>query len=582
MLGCFTFVCSNNQYIDWRSDDNSWFLEWLGVSADFTMLKAFFSIKSPTVCALYERLCEETRNLKKPAPARVLFEIQDTMRKNNSIISTEARFLRTAVQIGSRADGMLEIAERALELVSPPLETESLGRSQHLQSLFMIAAAQRDMPMLRLLVGAVRQSDDKTEFKRDAATRLLALVLRQIYAWDPKHREDGDSVADYIGLLIQGGILSTCLSTPCHWNHRSQMPIKNCESVTVDELVMMCPPSKRESLYSVVLQWSNDHRIFMSKAGIFTASLEGTRKLLLYLNSCQQNQSLDIHAIMQECLLFASSLNDTETVSALLGLGTDPEAGLLRNNHEQYHKGVLSWDPIIVAAEGGNLDTLILLKERTNLVSFVKRAPVHELVRMEDAQAKYWNSKGRELQRLQNLHRHFLYSKTRSSDAAVASGTAYLDPFDYPDGLLSPYADGEVSDGAFFVVPKRRIDTLAWIRDIATTLGVDKGLDREIMEAALFNDPEINSSKRRDTAYHPCDVLLLEGLVDANVDYHEDDMDLLQLAVRAQCKLKVVEFLLSKGFRVQSRAAAQSGNTMLHDALLSQSCDRSQIVWDGD
>ncbi|KAH8768993.1 hypothetical protein F5883DRAFT_553288 [Diaporthe sp. PMI_573] len=571
ILARYSFEFSNNLWIDWESNEYSWFLAWLGLSADFRMLKMFFSVKSPTVGAVYERLCREVRRLKRPAPARVLFEIQDTIREHHAMIGDDTPFLRTAVEIGSRGDGMLEVAERAFQrTMSPKLGRASVRTSQHFQSMFMVAAAHRDLSMMGLLVSAVTHSDGKTEFSGDTAPRLLALVMRQIYYISAPEAPEGDSVIDdYMRLLIQGGILSTNLSARCCCDDRPQVPIRNPESLTLDELIMMCPPKRRRYLYSVSLRWSNEHRTFISKAGIFSAAAEGADSLKAYIQGHNWYRSSEIPALMQDCLLFAVYLNDTETASALLELGTDPEVGLLSNNQERYHKGVLPWNPMIVAAAAGNLEMLDLLKERVNLASFIKMAPICEIVQVEDAQGKYGVCSGRELLRLENLQRHYLYSQTQISDAAVANRTAYIEEFRYGQGCLP---------SQFFLIEKRRMDTLAWIRRIAMDLGVGESVDKEIFEAALFNDPKAPAVPYRNTAYHPCDVLLLEGLVDANLGYHKGDMDLLQVCIRNQCSLKVVKLLLSRGFHVHYRAAPPSGNTMLHDALSNQSCDQSQIV----
>lgn len=544
------------------------------MSADLTMLRKFFSIKTPTVCALYEHLCGVVLSLKRPALLRVLFELRDTVR---AVIHFGPFFLRAAVEMGSRTDEMLHCAERAFEPVSRALQLGILMKcpttTRHLQSLFMVAAAQRDMPIMKLLVGAVKQSNDETNFQRDGATRLLAVVMRQLYAWDFEEPEGDDTIADYIGLLIQGGILSPRLSMGSCCDDRPHVPIQNCGSLTVDELIMLCPPAKRKHLYSVILQCSDEHRIFTSKAGIFNASVDGSLGVSSYLQSCEQKQ-YDVHAMMQECLFFASRLNDTATASALLALGTDPEVRLLSNNQERYHKGILPWDPIVVAAAAGNLDMLNLLSERVNLACFFQKAPIYDIVQVEDAFQKYNIPTGRELRRLENLQRHCIYSRTQISDGDIADGTVRFDPF----GCSDQFTTNEDSARACFVPETRRIDTLTWVRNRAVALGHNRAVDKEIIMAALSTGPQGGTARSWTNTYHPCDVLLLEGLVDANIEYREDDMDLLQLSIRAQCRFKVVEFLLSKGLRVHSRTAAQSGNTMLHQALLGNSCDRSQIV----
>lgn len=578
MLARVTFHLSNKLWMDWGSAENSWFLHWLGVSADVTLLKTFFSMKTPTVCAAYQVLCKVASRFRQSTTARVLFETQDTIRKNSPLTADAIDFLSIAVEIGSRADGMLEVAIRALTCSASWYGRSHRDRGQRLRQLILSAAACRDTPMMRSLVEALGDCHDEAHLDGDDAIRRISFIMRQIYAWDLEEVKDGYTMEDYIQPLVQVGILSPSLSARCCYDDRPEVPIRNPESITIDELVMICPPEKRRHLYSVLLSCSHEHRTSISKAGVFTAALNGAQGLLDYLRSRRQDDTLDTRATMQECLVFAASLNDIQTVSALLQLKVDPEVGLLANNKERYRNGDSPWNPMIIAAAAGNLEALELLKETNNLVQFLNSVPVYEICQVENAQTKYWDMTGRELRRLENLRRHLLFSHTKNSDAAVASGTVYI-PLLRFNGLLSPGQDSENARSRFFIVEKRRVETIACIRNIAAAHGVGPRIDKQIIEAALFNEPETWALQGNNAPYNPCDVLLLDGLVDANLEYHEGDMDLLQLCIRSQCRLAVVEFLLSKGFHVHSRPAAQSGKTMLHDALLSRSCDRSKIVY---
>lgn len=588
VLARVTFQLSNSEWIDWTADDHSWFLHWLGVSADVTMLRAFFSIKSPTVCAAYEKLCRTAVPLRRSTVARVLFEIQDTMRHNSPITADGVKFLEIAVSIGSKADGMLDVAKRALKSSTSSNERSHGDRvqGQCLQQLFVLAAAHRDIAIMGTLVDALGDCHHENHFESDSAIRGISLVMRQVYAWDPEKVKDGYTIDDYIQLLIQGGILLPTIPARCFDDGRPEVAIRNPESITIDELVMISPPTKRRNLYSKILRSSSQHSTFVNNAGVFTAAVGGAQGLLHYLQSCKQNDAFEIRATMQECLLFAASLNDVQTVSALLELGVDTEIGLLSHNQEQYRKGRLSWNPMIVAAAAGSLEALKLLRESNDLVLFLESAPIYEICHVENSQTKYWVIRGRELRRLENLRRHLIFSQTWDSDAAVENGTVHVLMLDRNE-VLSPASRLVylVEQSRFFAVDKRRTETIAMIRTVATADGVGARIDKEIIEAALCYDPETWLMQVTNVAYHPCDVLLLDGLVDANLEYHEGDMDLLQLSIRAQCSLAVVELLLSKGLHVHSRAAAQSGNTMLHDALLSQCRDRSKIVhlllWEG-
>lgn len=568
-----TYQLSDNFFVNWRSLENRWFLDWFSLSADFGLLRMIFSIKTPTACAIYERLREEALLLLRSSLARVLFEIKDIVKKNIAMTGGEETLLETVVRVGSQAEGMLDLAKRALECISPTLGVAApvgpFGPLQHsLPCLTRISAARRDMAMLSVLVGAATHSDSDTEFT-DGEIRLLTGVMRQLHNWSPDTTDD-TSIYEYIELLIQGGILSTTLSARCCRDDRPKVRIRHPWALTVDEIIMLCPPAKPEFLYSAISSYNDEQSLFVTNAGVFTAAVAGTQSLQAYLRSFKWSGKSDIQAIMQECLLFSASLNDTATESALLYLGADPEVGLLSNNRQRYHNGMLSWSPMIVAAAAGNLEMLNLLKGSTNIAAFVELAPVYELVHELDV-PEYESREGNELRRLEYLQQHYLDSHADRLEHGVLDGSTHS-----IDGSWGHVA-GPTST-SFHVEKERRIKTLAWIRDISLSLGKVQSFDQRIIRAALSNTLEARSAQCRNMAYHPCDVLLLDGLVDANIDYHEGDMDLLQLSIRAQCSLNVVESLISKGLKVHSRAALQSGHTMLHDALLSHAQDRSQIV----
>lgn len=582
MMARVTYHLSNRMSIDWTSDGNSWFLNWLGVSADFAMLRSFFSIKTPTVCAAYEELCDLAERMRKSTVARVLFEMRDTMRRNSSTTADGVDFLTMAVLLRPRSLEMIEIVKRALESETQPFDTGKV------RSLFLSAAARRDIAIMRLLVNAVSGSDGKINRHLGKVNRLfasidrnhdgagyadttyrnLALVIRQLCFWEPDERKDGATIADYVQLLIRGRILLTSRSAWCCYSHRPEVDIVRAKSLTIDELVMFCPPMKRRNLYSAILPWSTDHISLISKAGVFAIAPEGPQKVQQYLRSCEQSSDFEIRATMQECLLFASSLNDTQTAWAMLQLGVDPQVPLMSNNKEHYKRNS-SRNPMIVAAAAASLETLQLLGGTADLIRFLRSAPVDEIVRPKN-RFEFYLSKGTELCRLESFRRKIICSKIHDSDDAVANGTMgdrYSSEALEPDPCLGS-----------LVVGKRHMETITWIRTIAAAYGMVESLDKAIIAAALFIDPATRGMKCSHETYHPCDVLMLDGLVDANLDYHEGDMDLLQLSIRAECGLKVVELLISKGLRVHSRAARQSGNTMLHDALLSWSHDRSKIV----
>lgn len=574
-----TFTLSNKIRMDWRSEENSWLLNWLGVSAEFTVLRAFFSIKTPTVRAAYEELCNTARRLKRSPVARVLFKIQDTVRKNCPMTADGVDFLSIAVEIGSRADGMLDIAKRTAQTSTSRLSCKRShdNRSCYISKLFRSAATHRDISMMKILVEALEKYHDEAHCSGDIGSEWIASVMQHVYAWDPEELKDGFTLRDYIQLLIEGGILSKSPPVSCCHEDRPKVAVSEFKSVTIDELVMLCPPVQRPKLYCAISQYNSGNTGLISDSGIFTAALEGTQNLSDYLHCCKQNNAFEIQVAMQECLVFAVILNDTQTASALVQLGVDPEVGLLSANQERYHRGDTSWNPMVIAAAEGRLGMLQLLSETSDLDVFLRMAPFYEICHVEDRWMTGLDNTGRELRRLENLRRSFRTSRNLAWQIANGTDWLWASLFNGDQELWELESTFSMTDTWFSEAGTRGIETITWIRAIATANGSGFTVDKEIIKAALCHDRV--RAEPIEGAYHPCDILLLNGLVDANLEYHQDEVDLLQLSIRAECSLDVVKFLLSKGLRVHSRAAAQSGNTMLHDALLSRSHDRSKIVY---
>lgn len=572
------FTLSNKLSMDWRSEENSWFLNWLGVSAEFAILRTFFSIKTPTVCAAYETLCDTAKDLRRSPVARVLFQIQDTVRKNCPMTADGVDFLEIAVEIGSGADGMLDIAERASQSSSSSCKGSHFKRGPYSLALFLLAAARRDIPMMKVLIRAFGDSHDKAQIPYLDLEEDIFLVMHQVFAWDPEEIKDSFTIRDYFQLLKEGGILSTSPPVSCCYQDRHKLEVTNFLSFTIDELVMLCPPVKRRKLYCAILRCNSEHAGFLSRAGIFTAALEGAQNLLDYIHCCKQNNAFDVHVAMQECLVFAAFLNDTQTASALVQLGVDPEVSLLSANQvpDIYHRGDISWNPMVIAAAERSLETLELLSETGDLNLFLRTAPFYQICHRDGTSLwdPYMNAMSTELCRLQSIRFHL--GETRLASIIIdRNGRRHPWPIHGDQEICQLESTLSRTDTWFSEAGTRGIETITWIRAIAAAHGAGARIDKEIIKAALFDDRSLRCT---DASYHPCDVLLLDGLVDSNLDYHEGGMDLLQLSIRAQCNLDVVEFLLSKGLRVHSRAAAQSGNTMLHDALLGRSRDRSKIV----
>lgn len=554
LIGRYVFYLSNGIHQDWKLDQNAWFLKWISISADFAILRAFFSINSPTVGAVYEELRTIAGSLKRTGLLRVLFELRDALRVHNATSVNEAEFVGIAAGIGSRSDGMLDIV-KICEVNAPPFATTEL-RQWWRKPSFLVAASRCDIAILQVLVAA--GWDIETTY-RCCDGELVGQIMNRIYSWNSQKEND---LAVYLDLLIRGGILDIDSSPLCIDDDRPEVAIEDIYSITWDELVMVCPPIMRKTLHSILVGLTGGQGTSVTRAGVFTAAQDGILSLRAYIETYNQADSFLTCVILEESLLFAAVLDDPTTASVLLRIGVDPYAGRLSNNLGHYHKGNLPWNPSIVAAAAGSLEVLTLLLSKIILASFLDSVPIYELVQPLNPEDRPHITK-RELQRLENLRRSYLYAQTQTSQPGVG---ADLDG--EPDCFRRWHS---------FVVSGRRFDTLDYIRKVARTQGYGQEIDLEIIKAAVLDDD--NRGWWQSYNRHlPCEVLLMEGLVEANLNYEEDGMDLLQLSLRNHCSLKVARFLLGKGFKVHSRPAAQSCHSMLHDALLSQSPDRLEIV----
>lgn len=546
LFGQQVFRLSNKQFdYNFRPND-AWFLNWIGISADFALLKAFFSINSPTAGAVYECLVQKAENYSMTHLLRVLFELRHSLSSKNSTSFNEVQFLRAAVWIGSRSGDNLEIINCCLSH-KPPLPVKERYQPTWTSSPVLRAASRRDIPILRVLVDAGFKVDFSLQGEE------IRSIMSHIYNWDSQEQ---DSLSDYIELLFRGGVL--------HRSAALQDVDDNCPEVltdhdsiffiTWDELLMVCPHILRQALQMAFMSFSGGQGAHISSAGVFMAAQDGAIRLQAYLEAHPEDDPSLVHVILEECLLFTAILNDCKTATALLEVGVDPHTGLLATSLTRFHSGKFPWNPSTVAAAAGNLEVLTLLLGHTKLSSFLKSAPIHQLVHNiwigEQIKHSYI---GRRLCRLRDLHQHYLDAQARSSRLASDGNT---------DGSMNTLDESG-----------RNFETLGYIRSICHSQDLGQKVDLEIIKAAVSYQ---NISDRTERI--PCDVLLMTGLVDGHLEYEEEGMDLLHLSIRNHCSFPVVSLLLAKGFKVNSSTSGQDRTSMLHDALLSKSPDRSKIV----
>lgn len=551
LFGQQIFGLSNKNFFDYRDLDHVHFLEWIAISADIVMLRAFFSNNSPTAGAVYESLLAEAGRLRMANLAWILFELRHCLRHNNSSSFDKLEFVRVAVEIGSQSIDSLSIINACLSNRRLLSTTEHNGLMHWKEGLILIAASRCDIAILRALIDAGWVVE--SEFHGlDQVTR----IMNHIYDWDS---EQEHSLTIYIDLLFRGGVLKRCPSPRCIGDEppRVVTDADGFSYITWDELIVICPPTTRQALQTIYMRLFADSGDYISRAMVFTVAQDGATGLRAYLEDRREDDVFLIRAILEVCLLFAAIVNDSVTASVLLEVGVDPYIGLLSNNLGWNRKGTPPWNPSIEAATAGNLEVLTLLLGNINSSSFLDLSPIHELVHCE------WFARRTEsgmmeggLRRLKYLRRFYEHAQTRSSKLTVDVT---------PDEPWDTLYRGQ-----------RRFDALELIRRIAHSRGFGGKVDLEIINAGVCCS---HTSWLPENKWHlACEVLLMKGLVDAHLEYREEGMDLLHLSIRHHCSFTVVRFLSDKGLKVHSNPGGQDHNSMLHDALLSESPDRSEIV----
>lgn len=545
LFGQQIFRLSNKQFFPHNHLDHVWFLKWIAISADIALLRAFFSISSPTAGAVYEGLLGYARELRMSDLLRILFELGQFLRCNNPASFDEVQFVCIAVEIGSRPGDNLDIVNNCLSSKTPLLITK-LNKRRGWASFTVLKAATRcDIAILRVLVDAGWKIERSLEFE----TICLGRIIRHIENWSSQQEH---SLSTYIELLLRGGLLEGSASSQCNDDYRPQVG-----SITWDELVMVCPSTTRKALQMNFRAVLGDQGTCISRAGIFTFAQCGATRLHAYLDAHREDDAFLTRVTLEECLLVAAIVNDSMTASVLLEVGVDPYVGLLSNKLDGYQKASLIWNPSIVAAAAGHLEVLKLLLDQINLSSFLDLVPFREILHCgEVRQIRKQDVMEKRLYRVKLLRESYLNAEAQSS--IFTAGYSLGGPRNNENGT------------------ERSVETLKYIRSVANAQGFGEKVDLEIIKAAVSHRRIVRLHGRKQ--YLPCDALLIKGLIDAHLEYKEEGMNLLHLSIRNHCSFTVARFLFDRGLKVHSGPGEQNRNSMLHDALLSDSPDRSEIV----
>ncbi|KAI3392451.1 hypothetical protein diail_5695 [Diaporthe ilicicola] len=331
-------------------------------SADLALLWAIFSMKTPTMRAVYEKLPAASGEFKDTSVFTALYNLRHAV--GYELATRCGSFFRIAIHIGSdTSQRILEIAQET----SPRLDSAGAAANYilggyDLSWVIAKAAMQIDFPMMRLCISiGARMGHCK---------HALGAILENLLG---SESEEDETVVEYVHLLAQGGFF--CVDQP-RWPDGDtglHLGIWDVKALTLDRVIYECCPRGRRRLHRLIDSFESESKTHVNLAGVLTFAQEGPGALKAYLRFHEHHGDKWDSEILERSLSEAASLGEIKTVSSLLEAGVDPNVPS-RSRRGFQGRTAASWSAMARAAMAGNPDMLRLLlaHKRLDVRSFVE------------------------------------------------------------------------------------------------------------------------------------------------------------------------------------------------------------------
>ncbi|KAK7963439.1 ankyrin repeat-containing domain protein [Apiospora saccharicola] len=499
------------------------FLDWVGLIAEKELLRAFFSLKLPTVIAVWENSLKDSYEFKHGKAFNILIEIGLAVDNGRLIQSRHAMYFALAIDLGySKAMDSVSRLMKAGVSQNARFDQCYLSRTIYVPNQFLHggdhywrccalkqAAKNRDHALLHLLITAGNCRCGKFDAMSTPSLQCVEVMI------------NGRMWVD--SLPAASRTLAFTMES-LGWN--------NCgkPELLVDRVFFTDEGADR-SIYKAVASKSQWAQKSVTVSGIFMAAERGTNVLQQYLGFAHIPQSKMNEALLQIALSEAAARENIAVLVCLLEFGVDPHVNTLGIRlPEDEH---LQWNPLARAATQCNAGALrVLLNQGLDirgyqLFQWVMQHPIEP---------------GSDLSQ---------HEKRRSlTIQLLLDAGAHIDiP---PDSLMlaailpiTPYKKNIVH-----LRPHHRRQYLDHIANFKP----DYALWGKLQQHGISFD---------------CGV---------------DGCNTLQTLLRKGCNLCTVSYLIHNGVQVHSfptkneHLSSVGDTTMLHDALLIPHVDRSKIV----
>ncbi|KAK8113500.1 ankyrin repeat-containing protein [Apiospora sp. TS-2023a] len=343
------------------------FLDWVGLVAEKELLRAFFSLKLPTVIAVWEHSLLESYEFKHGRAFDILIEIGLAVDNGRLIQSRHAIYFAMAIDLGSSM-AMSSVSRLMKAGVSPNARFDHYHLSQICAAYESIngrdyywrccalkqAAKNRDHELLRLLITAGNCRCGKFDAMYGNLLLRLATTKDLFTKYPPS--------LQCVEVIMNGMMWVDFLPTPSGtlaftmeslgWN--------NCgkPELLVDRVFFSDEGADR-SIYKAVASKSQWAQKSVTVSGIFMAAERGTIALQQYLEFAHIPQSEMKEALLQIALSEAAARENIAVLVCLLEFGVDPHVNTLGIRlPEDEH---LQWNPLVRAATQCNAGALRIL-----------------------------------------------------------------------------------------------------------------------------------------------------------------------------------------------------------------------------
>ncbi|KAI0481840.1 hypothetical protein F4859DRAFT_529609 [Xylaria cf. heliscus] len=348
------FILSND--LDIRLTFTRPLIKWIGISADIHALKSFFSIESPTIRAVWDRLYEESINLKQLQAYTILFELSWLINKGQWVTQRSSCLVEAII---------MKATDKVEELLKQPGVNASIlipyqrwylrhpaywlyNHVDHMDPLIHplgVAAFMRDLVMINILLRHGVSADPPPS---QAVVPPLFAVLKGDQRL-PK--VPWNVVMDCIRALLDAGSnvdVQLCYEGCWGWSEPSS------PSWLIDYVWTHFPTMDR--LLTTFSEKSLKMQAEVTVAGVCMAANQGYAHLGQYLASRQLPNGGDRTAVLQIAISEAAARGLSEPVSCLLQFGVDPNVKYIEDNiedkMEELWTGRKTWHPAVRAAYG--------------------------------------------------------------------------------------------------------------------------------------------------------------------------------------------------------------------------------------